>query len=106
MSAVFMNAGEGVTIGKNVSVKFCHDDYTYNRYVLQHEMCHTEQIAMYGAIRFYTRTIYEYFRSFFESGNWKDVYTTMGTLEFLADKMTFEKVGYYYNGSSIRYVFP
>lgn len=82
--SVFMNAGEGVTIGKNVSVKYS-SDIDFNRSTLQHEMYHTVQIQRMGLLNFYLRTIWEYLRSFFTTGNWKNVYKTKGTLEYEAD---------------------
>lgn len=103
--SIFMRSGDGITLGRNVAVKFT--GYTdYDRYLLHHETGHLSQINDMGAAKFYGRTIKEYARHLFSKGGFRSVYTTPNTLEYNAEFYTFQRLGYYYDANGIRYVFP
>ncbi|MDD7304476.1 MAG: hypothetical protein SPF56_05950 [Bacteroidaceae bacterium] len=100
-----MPKSAGITLGKNISVRLT-DDVDYNRYLLQHEVGHRVQIREMGGIIFYTRILGEYIKHLFSDGGFYSVYNTEGTLEYLADKYSFERLGYYYKNNTIKFQFP
>lgn len=50
-----MKRSTGITLGRNVAVKFTGDT-DYDRYLLHHETGHLSQINEMGATKFYSRT--------------------------------------------------
>jgi hypothetical protein len=102
--SIFMGGGSGITLGRNVAVKFTGNTNS-DRCLLHHETGHLSQINDMGATKFYGRTAREYVRHLFSKGGFYSVYTIPGTLEYATDYYAFQRLGYYYNWSGIRYVF-
>jgi hypothetical protein len=87
--SIFMRAGDGITLGRNVAVKFTGDT-DYDRFLLHHETGHLSQINAMGAARFYMRTAKEYLIP----PGFYNTYTTPGTLEYAAEYYAYSKLGY------------
>ena len=99
--SIFFKRGNGITLGKDVAVRFVKDNMDYNRYLIQHETGHLAQIDKMGGFNFYKQIIGEYLKY-----GLLDSYSIPGTLENLADKYAFNRLGYYYKNFIIRYSFP
>jgi hypothetical protein len=98
--------GKGITLGRNVSLKLT-ENIKYNRYLIHHETAHLFQIDNMGTYSFYKRYLSELNKYY--SSNWgmAKLYTTSGTLDYLADYRTFKKLGYYYHQwGTIQYSWP
>jgi hypothetical protein len=104
--SIFMRAGDGITLGRNVAVKFTGNT-DYDRFLLHHETGHLFQIDEMGAARFYGRTAKEYLIK----PGFSAAYNTPGTLEYAAEYYAYSKLGYtieYVSGHGfvVSYKFP
>jgi len=99
--SIFMRQGQGITLGRNVAVKFTGNT-DYDRYLLHHETGHLSQINETGMTKFYGRTAKEYLIN----PGFRASYTTPGTLEYAAEYYTYLRLGYYYRWNQLRYSFP
>jgi len=82
--------GSGGAFGRHLLIKR-EGHVDYDRFVMNHEHIHLEDMKEMGYFKFYLRTVYQYLIN----PGFRDVYITKNTLEYNAEYGAFLKLGYY-----------